>query len=208
MATFIKGGIWSKRKGIPKINNGELNLDQFVESKVPTPPYKVYTALLTQSGGDDPIDVDTGLLTVGVTYYIANESIGMDFTNVGAPNNNILTFFVATGTTPNNWGESEGLIGILQYNTAAPVVTVLENTIGDIWFTYNNVGSYYVMSDALFIGDKTTCITSQSAYEDTGATFIYRDGENEIIIETVGFYSEVPADDILARTMLEIRVYN
>ena len=31
MPTFIKGGIWSKRKSVPKISNGELNLDLLIE---------------------------------------------------------------------------------------------------------------------------------------------------------------------------------
>jgi hypothetical protein len=55
MPTFIKGGFWSKRKSVPKISNGELNLDEFVENKLPTPTYKVYTALLTQTGTNPPV---------------------------------------------------------------------------------------------------------------------------------------------------------
>ena len=55
MTTFIKGGIWSKRKDIPKKDNGELNLDEFVENKISDTGYKVYTALLTQSKTDAPV---------------------------------------------------------------------------------------------------------------------------------------------------------
>jgi hypothetical protein len=55
MTTFIKGGIWSKRKDIPKIFNGELNLDEFVENKISDTGYKVYTALLTQTGTNAPV---------------------------------------------------------------------------------------------------------------------------------------------------------
>ena len=51
MPTFIKTGFWEKtRKGYKEW----LNLDQFVESKVPTPPYKVYTALVSQNSGSAP----------------------------------------------------------------------------------------------------------------------------------------------------------
>jgi hypothetical protein len=106
-----------------------------------TPKYKVYTALLTQTGGDDPINIDSGLLTIGVTYIINNPSIESDFTNVGAPNNLSGTYFVATGTTPNNWGTDTN---ILAYNTGAPVAKVLENTIGNIWFTYSADGTYQI----------------------------------------------------------------
>jgi len=86
-------------------------------------PYKVYRALLTQSGNDNPDSIISDLLTIGVTYTINNfnpsYTLG-DFTNVGAPNNNIGTSFVATGTTPNNWGTSIQL----EFNTGAPVATV------------------------------------------------------------------------------------
>jgi len=170
-------------------------------------PYKVYTALLTQSGVDDPIDVGTGLLTVGVTYYIANESIGMDFTNVGAPNNNILTFFVATGTTPNNWGESEGLIGILQYNTGAPVVTVLENTIGNIWFTYNAVGEYIAASDSLFTENKTAQFLNTD-YTSDGYLVVSNFNTNSAINLASFDSNGTSTDGLFVGTPIEIRVYN
>ena len=52
MPTFIKTGFWEKtRKGYKEW----LNLDQFVESKIPTSTYKVYTALLSQTGVQIPI---------------------------------------------------------------------------------------------------------------------------------------------------------
>jgi hypothetical protein len=51
MPTFIKTGFWEKtRKGYKEW----LNLDEFISSKVPTPKYKVYSALLNQSGTSDP----------------------------------------------------------------------------------------------------------------------------------------------------------
>ena len=68
--------------------------------------YKVYTALLTQSGGSilDQLDETTPTqnVTKGVTYTIANASDG-DFLNVGAPNNNSGTSFVAiNNNVPNS----------------------------------------------------------------------------------------------------------
>jgi hypothetical protein len=176
-------------------------------------PYKVYTALLTQSGGDDPMSLDTGLLTIGATYYINNDSSGMDFTNVGSPNNNIGTSFVATGTTPNSWGSQQGTANAtLQYNTAAPVVTVLENTIGNVWFTYGGDGQYNVKSNNLFTTNKTTFLTYLSFTGGAG------DPNSNIL-----FYSQCPSDyelglfsvnngtqvnDIITNTPIEIRVYN
>lgn len=116
-----------------------------------TPKYKVYTALLSQSGGDNPNVLSAGDLMIGRTYEIKTGSTGpFDFTNVGAPNNNIGTFFVATGTTPNNWASAS-----LNWNEGAPVVTVLENNIGNVWFTYNAVGIYRCVSNDLFTIGKT-----------------------------------------------------
>ena len=106
-------------------------------------PYKSYVALLTQSGGDNVEGISGTPLTIGRTYRIDTSdapSGNWDFTNVGAPNNDIGTYFIATGTTANNWGTNI----VLGYNTGAPVVTVLENTIGNIWFTYTDVGRYEI----------------------------------------------------------------
>ena len=117
-------------------------------------PYKVFTALLTQIGESDQLSTDIGgdPIIVGQTYMIAdNGGSGWDFTNIGAPNNNIGTYFIATGTTPNSWG----IDGQLNYNTGAPVATVLENTIGNIWFTYDSVGNYSLYSNNLFTIGKT-----------------------------------------------------
>ena len=190
-ASTTGGVVISATGGNLTINNININ------------PYKVYTALLIQSGGDDPQSLSSGALTKGVTYKIDGGNDG-DFSNVGSPSNDDSTSFVAINDeVPNNYGTC-----VLLYNTGAPVVTVLENTIGYVWFTYNNIGSYAVISDGLFIADKTTCITSQSAYNDTGVTFIYRDTESLIYIETQDFFTPGAANDILARTMLEIRVYN
>jgi hypothetical protein len=177
-------------------------------------PYKVYTALLTQSGGDDPMNIDTGLLTIGVTYYINNNSLGMDFTNVGAPNNiaGASTYFVATGTTPNSWGAGQGTgNSTLTYNTGAPVVTVLENTIGNIWFTYSDIGVYRVNSDNLFIQDKTFVTVSptvQNAGDSSNQTVQFVGGsESDTDILTIQT-TAAANDGIPNRTPIEIRVYN
>jgi hypothetical protein len=65
MPTFIKGGIWSKRKNIPKIYNGELNLDEFFKSQA---SYKVYTALVSQTG------------TTAPTVVVLENTLGVDIT--------------------------------------------------------------------------------------------------------------------------------
>jgi hypothetical protein len=162
--------------------------------------YKVYTALLTQSGGDDFQEfVGSGTLTVGVTYLISDNATNPDFTNVGAPNNDVGTYFVATGTTPNSWGEAT-----LGYNTGAPVVTVLENTIGNIWWTYNGVAQYEANSNSLFTIDKTILFIQGSNDGDTSAVGslnnLYWIDSNSINCITSG-------EGNLTRTSIEIRVY-
>ena len=78
MPIFIKGGIWSKRKNIPKISNGELNLDEFVENKISDTDYKSYSALFTQSGTNAPV-VTIISNTLGLTLTWARSSAGNYF---------------------------------------------------------------------------------------------------------------------------------
>ena len=188
----------------------EVQADLLVSGNGPS-AYKVYTALLTQSGGDSGGNL-TGepgndTLTIGVTYWIIGNSNNVDFTNVGAPNNNQDTYFVATGTTPNSWGDSVG-DPILGYNTGAPVVTVLENTIGNIWFTYYNAGIYIINSNNLFTINKTwTYPNNTQSIPTDGGSFIslYIDNSNTLTLETSN-------NDIISYAnnplRIEIRVYN
>jgi hypothetical protein len=173
-------------------------------------PYKVYTALLTQSGDSVPAEISEGALIVGVTYEIIFGSIGMDFTNVGAPNNNLGTFFVATGTTPNSWGAGEGgFKKILSYNTGAPVATVLENTIGNIYFAYNGVGYYQVSSDpeSLFPVGKTFGFIGSVGDDIASASYGFlRSNGTYFYILTKDFASD--SNNQLNNTPIEIRVYN
>jgi hypothetical protein len=150
----VPSNVQTEEKG-SKLANSQREIFTMQDIIDTTRPYKVFTALLTQSGGDDPLNIDTGLLTIGVTYMINNPNIGMDFTNVGAPNNLSGTYFIATGTTPNSWGTGSET-NILIYNTGAPVATVLENTIGNIYFMFDGNGYYFLNGDNLFISNSWT----------------------------------------------------
>ena len=178
-------------------------------------PYKVYTALLTQSGTSTVNSITTGDLTIGVTYQIVLDKggSGWDFTNVGAPNNDVDTYFVATGTTPSSWGTG----GTLNYDTGAPVVTVLENTIGNVWFTNSEVGYYLINSSDLFTNGKTfTYIGSDPNFDPDGnpvaqAQIKSSDSTSiliqSFIIDTNGV--GVLTDSLMIfGTPIEIRVYN
>ena len=171
-------------------------------------PYKVYTALLTQTGGDN-LQVLTFplLLAIGRSYKIINNAASADFTNVGAPNNNINTYFVATGETPAQWGEGE-----LEYNTGAPEVKVLENTIGNIWLTYVSDGFYYINSNGLFTENKSWTPTIQIFNDSAGlrdgeVCEIRPNGSSEYYISTFD-QNGAGVNYSLANTPMEIRVYN
>jgi hypothetical protein len=172
-------------------------------------PYKVYTALLTQSGGDNVTyigSVSPQPLVIGVTYTITVNNGTGDFTNIGAPNNNVGTSFVATGTTPANWG-TPGEVEVT-YNTGAPVVTVLENTIGNIWFAYVEVGGYSVVSDDLFVDNKTFINVTHLPIIDNGARFTFIKNDTSLIALVTVNDVNSRKNDFLLNTPIEIRVYN
>jgi hypothetical protein len=174
-------------------------------------PYKVYTALLTQNGGDNSLyytDPSEGPgLTIGVTYSITDGIQGDDdFTNVGAPSGETYPIFVATGTTPNKWENGTRTY----YNTGAPTVTVLENTIGNVWWTYDATGRYYLYSSSLFTENKTLITYTNNNYQDaTGAMIVvsmYYVDTNTIKLDNAydfNFY-----DGLVINMPIEIRVYN
>jgi hypothetical protein len=172
-------------------------------------PYKVYTALLTQSGGDDFDSIAAGNTTIGITYQINGSIAGDDFRNIGGPlittNGEFQgTYFVATGTTPTNWSGNTVLI----YNTGAPVVTVLENTIGNIWFEYEATGIYRVRSNSAFTLNKTAAfISGQAIGVGVGVvTTTFTTGIAQVKIMTQNTSGGV--NNYLIDTPIEIRVYN
>jgi hypothetical protein len=196
---------------------GAISVEDLAAQIAPEPAYKVYTALLTQSGGDDLQSQNSGSLTIGRTYFINSTPslYGSDFTNVGAPNNNTGTYFVATGTTP-NWGINPDP-DMLTYNTGAPVVTVLENTIGNIYYQYNGTGNYSILTtNSLFTANKTYSVLQ--LWADDGISprlgFISRASTSELNM-TLTDTNGNPADTLGAisnpvylLTSIEIRVYN
>lgn len=178
--------------------------DNYVPPVPPAAPYKVFTALLTQNGGDNPDNISIGTLTIGVTYKIEDSSGNPDFTIVGAPNNLEGTSFIATGTTP-NWGNDGAA---LSFNTGAPVATALENTIGNVWFTYGSEGNYLVNSNALFIENKSSIALGNVTWDGGSGTIRAGfDGSSVGIILTTLTDGVVASTGSLINTIIEIRVY-
>lgn len=213
MSTFIKAGFWEKLCKPCKGYKGWLNLDEFVLSLIPptpAPTYKVFTALLTQSGENIAYQVagDGGNIIQGTTYYINDNPDNFDLTIYGAPNNDVGTYFIANQSI----GLPYTYTLLLQANSGVPVATVLENTIGNIWFTYNGTGQYSVNSDGLFVENKSMCIIgSASEGVSNGAlSSVVNGGINIFGISTAVIISGFPTpfNDELQLTPIEIRVYN
>jgi hypothetical protein len=165
--------------------------------------------LLTQSGGDDPLSISDGITTIGVSYTIANYVEG-DFTIIGAPNNLVGTSFIATGIFP-DWGLSFG--SQLVFNSGAPVATVLENTIGNIWFTYVDTGTYYINSSDLFTNNKTYTVIQLWGDDNISPRtgFVQRQSSSTLVLfnkDYTGEFSINGIGDVGYLTSIEIRVYN
>ena len=168
-------------------------------------PYKVYTALLTQSGGDVVESIQSSPLVIGTTYTINDYIPNDDFKNVGAPSNQNGVSFVATGTTPNNWSEASELT----YNTGAPVVTVLENTIGNVWFTYNVAGEYFLNTNGGLTVAKTIALITPNFSTGYNAIGVGYGNSDFLGITTISLGDSIlPQNNALYNTPIEIRVYN
>jgi len=183
-------------------------------------PYTVFTALVKQEGNDSPNNVGAeGPVILGVTYYIADNTNSVDLTVFGAPDSNVGTYFICTtaGTLPNDPDI------LLQYNTATPVVTVLENTIGNIWFGLNADGDYAINSDGLFTSLKTfingamlgpnysisnMLVSSDGSSTDRAYFFNYEEGVTNTIELNTTRGGSVASDVIVTPICVEIRVYN
>jgi hypothetical protein len=174
-------------------------------------PYKVYTALLTQSGGtnlqtllfDNSEPFPT--IEIGTTYEITQIGPDIDFTLIGSPDNNVGTKFVATGTYAGTGNSTNA--SLLNYNTGAPVVTVLENTIGNVWFEYRN----NIASDELFIENKTVCFmqltTDVSAPDATLYSITTSNSQSSLSLNWYDVVNDIDGTPP-TNTPIEIRVYN
>lgn len=175
-------------------------------------PYKVFTALLTQSGGNDPRTMqgdgggDISSATKGTTVEIFSNSNNIDYSSIGAPNSNVGTYFILTQDITLSNLDIDTIFNI---NTGAPVATVLENTIGNITWSYVNTGNYLATLTGAFPYDKTFITTpSQFTYLDSNGSGI---GAQVSSADTINIYSldaNSNANGILNGTPIEIRVYN
>ncbi len=110
----------------------------------------------------------------------------------------------ATGATP-KYKIYSALIS--QSGTLAPTVTILENTIGNIFWKYNNVGSYIGELIGAFTQDKTMVFISRQAGGPSAAyVFASRTSVDQVMV-TTGLVTGGPNDGYIDGASIEIRVY-
>jgi hypothetical protein len=201
---FAVGSLWTLDNGDTyECLNADLNAAVWKLYSSPIPKYKVFTALLTQSGTSGSIPLSSGDSVIkGITYKIDGGSDG-DFSNVGAPSNEDSTSFIATiNGLPNSYGTCS-----LLYDPGAPIANILENTIGNIWFEYASSGQYLCKSSNLFTENKTTIdMDSYCQNGNPSCNLIYKDLSTADFI--IGTYKDTFTDERLSNNRLEIKVYN
>lgn len=170
-------------------------------------PYKVFTALLTQSGGNDPRTMqgdgggDISSATKGTTVEIFSNSNNIDYSSIGAPNSNVGTYFILTQDITLSNLDIDTIFNI---NTGAPVATVLENTIGNVWFQYESTGVYSINNNNLiFLVENTFAQTV--TVNDGGTPILYSFVANFPFDGKLFIYGD---EGYLNNTPIEIRVYN
>lgn len=99
---------------------------------------------------------------------------------------------------------------ITQSGTAAPTITILENTLGDIVWTRFTAGGYYGTLTGAFLASKTFVIGGSADITGGGGDFatldIKRLDDDKIYLYTYDNFTV--SDNLLNNTSIEIRVYN
>lgn len=92
-----------------------------------------------------------------------------------------------------------------QTGTSAPVATVLENTIGEIVWTYNAIGNYIGTLSGAFPVGSTFIMSTVNAFDLTSKVSLLNETANYVRLAT---YDELgPANNLLDLYPVEILVY-
>lgn len=154
----------------------------YIKNK-PGDEVRIFRALASQLGVSAINDIDDGPVEIGVSYTIL--AYGGDFSNVGAPNNNLGTSFIALNSNTPTYG-----ISSLRYDSGAPKLIILKNTIGNVWCTYFGVGTYALESVNKFADSQRAKLTSGIGYGDQA------DGIYDIVAD----YSSTDDDNFYFKT--------
>ena len=95
---------------------------------------------------------------------------------------------------------------LTQSGTDAPTANILENTIGEITYGYEDDGNYNIFSDGLFTEKKTTITIGTQNNSGYNITFIT--GYNNVNqLSFLCFNGGTPSNGVINNIFLEIRVY-
>jgi hypothetical protein len=101
---------------------------------------------------------------------------------------------------------------ISQYDGDAPVATVLENTLGEIIWTYDAIAQYHCNSNSLFTVGKTVNTLDQTVSISGPSDIVYSTYFKQLDVNTLqlrNFDSALNGvDNLLEDKLIEIRVYN
>ena len=180
---------------------------QTINGESVTRPYKVYSALLFQEG-EGAANQTSGDLIIGARYRIDTYNTGDDFSNVANVISGVVNTtgceFIATGTTPTDYSNES-----LLYDTSAPIATVLENTIGNVIWSYDDIGSYFAeLRGGNFDVTKTFINVTNGYYSNPYTIFggVWEDDNTYLLVQS--FDSSQTNTNIDGSAFIEIRVYN
>lgn len=102
---------------------------------------------------------------------------------------------------------------VTQVGTAVPVVTVRENTLGSIVWTYGTPGVYYGTLTGAFPSAKLDLPVPLKGFNvinsvgsGLGYYTLYRISNNQIVLQSYNS-SDLPFDEILLNSPIQIKVY-
>ena len=194
---------------IKELDDNFIYLDN--KSATASTPYKVFTALISQSGDSSTLNLPVGSsFEIGRTYTIASYVAGDNFTNIGATQNATGSVFIATGATPSTWVDNGKNTTSILYTPGSPVVKILENTLGHVWFEYITTGQYLLKSNNLFTDNKTTITIGSEGYSGDYNRIINisREDSNSSQIFIEAYSDTTLSDGLLYYTTIEVKVYN
>lgn len=122
--------------------------------------------------------------------------------------NEIIDYLNGNGSSGN--GSYKVYTAILnQGSTDAPTAIVLNNTLGEVTYSYEDVGIYLINSNGLFTFNKTWIYLKDNDGNLQGVfVMVGQNDENSINIFSFSDYMVSASNSILNNMSLEIRVYN
>ena len=100
---------------------------------------------------------------------------------------------------------------LTQSGTNAPVATVLENTLGEVTYSYTAVGKYSITSNGLFLTNKTVVFFGDIVNNANGLSLVATIQGEDVNPNRLPFYTNIDGANTnfaLLKTPIEIRVYN